>query len=151
MEIHVKNTQSLLPISEDAVRQIVLSCLSREAILCDEVSIHFVEASEISKLHQEHFQDSSVTDCISFPIDNSQDSGYKPLGDVFVCPAVALSYARTHSKTNIYRELTLYIIHGLLHLIGYDDLEKADRKTMRLAERRHMLHLKRRGLILQIV
>src|ERR1700722_3972171 len=113
MEIQVYNAQTLLPVSVDAIQKIVVCFLKREKVACDEVCIHIVDAMEISRLHEEFFQDNSLTDCITFPINNTQDKGYRPLGDVFVCPEAALAYASTHPKTDPYRELTLYIIHGL--------------------------------------
>ena len=79
------------------------------------------------KLHRDYFNDSSPTDCISFPIDNPVPENYSLMGDVFVCPETALIYSEKH-KVNPYQEITLYIVHGLLHLMGYDDIELADQE-----------------------
>ncbi len=149
MNVDVENNQSSLPICPLAVQKIVHAVLRREDIQCDEVAIHFVDTPTICQMHAKFFSDPSSTDCISFPIDRTGIIGYLPLGDVFVCPETALLYAQQHSKTTPYKELTLYIIHGLLHLIGYDDISKDDRKLMKLAEKRHLEFLKRHGLWLQ--
>jgi probable rRNA maturation factor len=100
------------------------------------------------KLHKEYFNDPTPTDCISFPIDNEED-GYKLMGDVVVCPLVAKTYART-KKLDVGEELSLYIVHGLLHLIGYDDIDSRDRKVMRSAERRHLKNLRAKKLCLKV-
>jgi len=67
------------------------------------------------------------------------------LGDVFVCPKTAIEYSKSHGG-DVYEELTLYVIHGLLHLMGYDDIEETDIVKMREAEKRHMNHLKKLDL-----
>jgi probable rRNA maturation factor len=56
------------------------------------------------------------------------------LGDIFVCPATAISYVSSHGSGEVYKETTLYVIHGLLHLLGYDDIEDKDIVEMREAE-----------------
>ena len=75
-------------------------------------------------------------------MDNQNDqTPYSILGEVFICPAIAVEYAEKHQK-NPLEETTLYLVHELLHLIGYDDLNPEDRKEMRKAEARHMRKLK---------
>lgn len=108
---------------------------------CDEVSIYLVSTKAICKLHEEFFQDPSTTDCISFPLDK------KHLGEIFVCPATAVAYAKK-KKLNPYRETALYIVHGLLHLLGYDDLRAKDKRTMRKKEKSCMAHLNGLGVFL---
>lgn len=122
--------------------------LAGENQTCDEVSIYFVETEEICSLHQTYFDDPSPTDCISFPLDDENEFGYRILGEVFVCPATALLYAQKKS-IDPYEEISLYIIHGLLHLIGYDDIEKKDRVQMRKAEARQMDRIKKLNLSLK--
>ncbi len=98
------------------------------------------------RLHGQYFNDRSLTDCISFPLDESE-SPYRVLGDVFVCPQVAIAYAGRNGG-DPYLETTLYLVHGLLHLMGYDDITEKDRKKMRAAEERHLSHLQKRRLTL---
>lgn len=86
-------------------------------------------------LHQQFFNDPSPTDCISFPIDD------KILGDIFVCPKTAIDYA-ARIKKDPYPETALYIIHGILHLLGFDDLEAPKRRIMRKKEKQCMAHSK---------
>ena len=94
------------------------------------------------KMHNEFFNDPSPTDCMSFPIDTEEDAEDCYLGDIVVCPAAALKYA------DPYRETTLYILHGLLHLLGYDDIQPQDRKKMRRAEKTYMNYFETMGLLL---
>lgn len=141
MQIIIKNQQLDCPLSASQTKKIVLEFLTLEKISCEEVSVTFVNSKKISKLHKLYFGDPSVTDCISFPIDEDF------LGDIFVCPATALNYVEKHGG-ELYEEITLYVIHGLLHLIGYDDIDPKDKKIMRRAEMRHIKNLKEKNLIL---
>ena len=70
---------------------------------------------------------------ITFPLD--QDF----LGEIFICPKTALLYNPQHP----YQETTLYVIHGLLHLLGYDDISSKERTIMRREEKKLMTLVKK--------
>jgi probable rRNA maturation factor len=145
--VNVIDQQSALNISIDQVQQVVHHVLHEEGQTCDEVSIYFVDTATICRLHEQFFQDPSTTDCISFPMDEEEDDEfpYRILGEVFVCPDTAIAYAKQHLG-DFYEETTLYIVHGLLHLMGYDDVHENDCQLMRQAEARHMRELKKFNL-----
>jgi probable rRNA maturation factor len=145
VKITVYNKQKDLAISSHAVKNIVRAILALEKQACDEVAIHFVTTKAISLLHEEYFNDPSTTDCISFPMDEESEMGYRVLGEVFVCPETAINYAQRH-KSDAHDECMLYIVHGLLHLMGYDDLEPCLKASMRRAEKKHMVQLKKLNL-----
>ena len=147
MDVHIFNQQSDLSISTPQVEKLVIECLKLEGVECDEVSVQFVDTQMISDLHQRFFNDPSTTDCISFPIDQDEDTGYRVLGEVFVCPKTGVNYAK-ENQLDPYVEISLYIIHGLLHLIGYDDIGDEE-PEMREAEKRHLDHLTAKGLVLK--
>jgi probable rRNA maturation factor len=113
----------------------------------NEVAIYFVDKPEICRLHDEYFNDPTPTDCISFPMHTHDKFAYRILGEVFVCPSVAIEYVDKQGG-EYYHETTLYVVHGLLHLLGYDDIDLKDRKKMRLAEKRHLEHLQELGIML---
>lgn len=143
MIVNVSDQQTVLKISLDQVKGIVCQVLAAENQSCDEVNIYLVDTAVISQLHQQFFDDPSPTDCITFPMDPQEElMPYRILGEVFVCPATAIEYALKYRK-DAWEETTLYIVHGLLHLLGYDDLEAEDRKQMKQAEARHMRKLKK--------
>lgn len=145
MIIHTTNKQSDLPLDFSNLQAIVSEVLKLEKQSAAEVGIHFVTTKEICKLHKLYFNDPSPTDCISFPLDGPNETHYRLLGDVFVCPNTAVQYAAAH-KSDAYFETTLYVVHGLLHLLGYDDIAEKDIPTMRAAEKRHMSNLKKLNL-----
>jgi probable rRNA maturation factor len=141
MHIHISNSQNDLKIPKLKIKKIVAAVIAFENQTCDEVAIHIVTVKEICGLHQTFFNDPSQTDCISLPLDDESEIHYRVLGEVFVCAKTACEYAKAHGK-NANEELILYIVHGLLHLMGYDDIKTKDRTLMRAAEERHILNLK---------
>lgn len=147
MIIHIVNEQNSLKISSKQVEKLIHQVLNEENCFCDEVSVTFVDTQRICDLHDEFFQDPSPTDCISFPMDLEEDDPYRVLGEVFVCPDTAIRYAAEHGG-DPYEETTLYIVHGLLHLMGYDDIDEQDCMEMRQAETRHMTKISKLELIL---
>lgn len=149
MIVHFTNSQHLIEVSSQQVHDLVTCILQKEQVTCDEVSIHFVTVQDISKLHEEYFDDPSPTDCISFPMDDQEDdSFYKILGEIFVCPEVALEYSQAN-LLNFEEELTLYVVHGILHLLGYDDIDEEDEALMRSKEASCMQFLQENKLILK--
>lgn len=108
--------------------------LEHEKVRCDEISVFFVDSQTIAELHGRFFNDPTSTDCITFPIDEIDDGeSYRILGEIFVCPKTALDFALRKHK-DPFEEVTLYVVHGLLHLLGYDDIEPKARARMRRKE-----------------
>lgn len=103
------------------------------------MAIHFVGKRKIKNLHHQFFSDPTCTDCITFPY------GEDPLsGEVFICPEVGAEYIQKHGGT-LEDEITLYVIHGYLHLLGYDDQTPSQKKEMRLQEKKWMDFLAKNG------
>lgn len=136
VKFNVYNRQKALPINKTSVQRVMEALYSFLSIQCDEMSVYFVGTRKISQLHKDFFNDPTPTDCITFPI----DSAY--LGDIFICPEAALRY----DPKSPYEETKLYLIHGILHLLGYDDLEPKAKQTMRKMEKKCMDHLKKLSL-----
>ncbi|MBI5273351.1 MAG: rRNA maturation RNase YbeY [Chlamydiia bacterium] len=132
--INIYNQQRTFPLSRVSVRKAVETLISFLSISCDECSLYFVSTKKITALHAEFFEDPTPTDCITFPIDSSY------LGDLFVCPDAAITFAASQNRSP-YQELLLYIVHGFLHLLGYDDIDPISRRSMRKMEKQCMDHL----------
>jgi len=141
-KIHVHNSQKDLPISLKGVRALVKAVLEHFKAPHTEASIYFVTTKKICQLHEEFFDDPTTTDCISFPLDEEH------LGEVFVCPKTAIDYATTKG-IDPFDETALYVIHGLLHCLGYDDLEPKAKRTMRKKEKNCMALIKKLNIYLQ--
>ncbi len=132
MKFSVYQRQKDLPISKNSVRRVLEGLCAFLRIQCEEVSVYFVSEKKICQLHEEFFNDPSPTDCISFPVDASY------LGDIFISPLAA----RQYDPARPYEETLLYLVHGILHLIGYDDIEPNAKRSMRKMEKKCMDHLK---------
>lgn len=143
MKVLVYNQQRDLSISKRSVKPIVEAILSLYKRSTDEVAVYFVSTKRISSLHNDFFDDPTTTDCISFPFDQDEHSPTLPhmLGEVFICPKTAQTYVSSKRKKDVYWETTLYLVHGLLHLMGYDDTTPALRRQMKTQEARCMKHL----------
>ncbi len=94
-----------------------------------ELSIVFVDDRQIAHVHADFMDDPTPTDVITFPADTSMESA----GEIIVSVDHARSRAEELGEP-FSRELSLYLIHGWLHLAGYDDRAEADRAKMREAE-----------------
>lgn len=148
VDIQISVDTPSYPINFSSVEKLVIDFIAFHHCSYDETSIHFVDTPTICNLHKEFFNDPSPTDCISFPMDDAEEEGYRILGDVFVCPETADHYIQSNGG-DLYQEITLYVVHGLLHLLGYDDLEEDDRALMRKEEARYLKQVADKGLWIQ--
>jgi probable rRNA maturation factor len=103
-----------------------------------EISIAFLTDDALARIHAEFLGDASPTDVITFPADPT--SGLA--GEICVSVDQAAMQAARRGIA-FARELTLYLVHGWLHLCGYDDHSETDRRTMRRMERRLLFALER--------
>lgn len=145
VKINLFDTQKSFPLKASFWRKLCKEVAAFEGKEFAEVSLHFVEEEEIGRLHEEFFDDPSPTDCISFPLDTPGDP-YCVLGEVFVCPSIAIEVAATRREHPL-KELALYVIHGFLHLFGYNDIQVKEKRLMRAAEKRHLANLVEKGFL----
>jgi probable rRNA maturation factor len=118
------------------LQAVVDAALAGDGLERCHLTVLLVDDAESSRLHRQHFGDEDPTDVMSFP-DGSTDpeSGLRLLGDLAVGVEVAAREAQARGRS-IADELCLYVLHGLLHLLGYDDVEPADRAEMWQLQRR---------------
>lgn len=95
-------------------------------------SIIFVDEDEIQNLNREYRKIDRVTDVISFAFEDNETfitEDMRILGDIYICIPRMMEQATSygHSKK---RELSFLCVHGLLHLLGYDHMEKEEEKEM---------------------
>ena len=98
-------------------------------ITAGELSVVFVDDATIGQIHDNFMGDPSATDVITFPANLEMESA----GEIIVSVDHARSRAAELGEP-FSRELSLYLVHGWLHLAGYDDRNDTDRAAMRIAE-----------------
>ncbi len=131
-----ENLQDDVPIELDRWEALARAVLEHEQAV-GELTLTFVDRDEITMLKREHFGDPGAvpTDVLAFPLDDEffDPTVPKLLGDVVVCPAVALEQCAHHAGT-LDDELALLVVHGILHILGHDHDEPSATETMRMRE-----------------
>lgn len=96
-----------------------------------QVNFTFIDDKQMKKWHLDFLGDASPTDVIAFPIREGKHLKGEEnlLGDVLISVETARRQAKEY-KCPLEEEITLYMIHGVLHLLGYDDLSPAKKKVM---------------------
>lgn len=106
-----------------------------------ELSISLVDMEEMSTLHMRWLDESGPTDVLSFPMDelkpNSSSDGPGILGDIVLCPEYAKKQA-VEIGHSLQAELEVLVVHGVLHLLGFDHREN-DEKTMMFSRQDEIL------------
>lgn len=105
-----------------------------------EISILAVDEDEMARLHIEWMDEEGATDVLSFPIDQLRPgqefvAEEGTLGDVVLCPAVAQRQAEVAGHT-LEDELHILLVHGILHLMGYDHAQADEERAMFELQRR---------------
>ncbi len=106
-----------------------------------ELTLTFLDEAAMAALNGEHMGESGPTDVLAFPLDDPHSE--RPagmvalLGDVVICPSVAARYASGHGRS-LHQELSLLVVHGVLHLLGHDHAEPDEAARMRHQELTHL-------------
>ena len=150
MSVLFRNSQKTVDLLPSSVTALAEFVLQQEGASEKEVSVLFIDDAEISELNVRHLGRSGPTDVLAFPMGGPGDVNLHPeiLGDVAVSAERALAYAEEHGL-NVESELSLYVIHGLLHLLGYDDVNGADARTMRRREKELLREAGKQGLMVR--
>lgn len=135
--LSLENNQNKIPIPLTLLHQRALyfiSVLAKEKkhqlTSKTQVNFLFVNDREIKKWHKEYLYDPTPTDVISFSMrEGGHSMGEDILGDIVISVDTAKRQAKENGK-KLNEELTLYMIHGVLHLLGYDDLTPQKKKKM---------------------
>jgi probable rRNA maturation factor len=128
VDVFLANEQEL------AVDEVRLAALARHVLHSEkvdgsaELSVLFVTSDHIRQLNSRFANENHATDVLAFPMMEEED-GALLLGDVVVCPAVAEENA-TKLGHGVGAELEALVVHGTLHLLGYDHQGTEDKAKM---------------------
>src|SRR5437773_1840335 len=128
IRVAIASPQERVSIDRGRMRQLVRGVLEAESIDDAEISLAFVDNATIHQLNQRYLQHDEPTDVLSFPL--SEPNAKRLAGELVIGAEVARAQAESRSH-DVQAELALYVIHGLLHLCGYDDKNEAAAKEIR--------------------
>lgn len=121
---------SLKTIDKKKVHKLVNAITNELGFKLINLEINFITTDQIHQLNKKHLNHDYTTDIITF--DYSDD--FESLdGEIFISVDDAKSNAKKF-KVKLNEELARLVIHGILHLLGYDDQITSDKKTMKLME-----------------
>jgi probable rRNA maturation factor len=132
--ITINNAQSQMPVDRRQLRKAVRMILLDESISRAKIGVAVVDDATIAKLHERYLDDPEPTDVLSFVLEKSPN--YLE-GEIVVSADTARASAADYNWP-AGDELLLYVIHGALHLVGYNDTTSQTLATMREKEREYL-------------
>ena len=120
--------------AEAAVRRAVEAALRKERVEEGEIGIVLADDARIRALNKNFRGADKATNVLAFPTAESPGSGPKPIGDIVLAYETMAREAETEGKTAEHHLMHL-VVHGTLHLLGFDHVEEADADVMEAHER----------------
>ncbi len=135
ISVSIANQQEALELDFARIREVGKAVLAGEGVTQGKVTCAFMTDAAIHVLNKRFLNHDEPTDVITFPYSD------KPLqGDLAISVDTAATAARERGH-GVGDELLLYVIHGMLHLCGYDDLTEKERRKMREREAHYLSKL----------
>jgi len=162
MECFIANRQRAKAINTGLVQQIARTLLADLAIADAELGINLVGRRQMTRINEKFLRHAGATDVITFSYPDSGRAGHRVpasvvhgelrpalRGEIFICVSEVEIQSRQFSTT-WQSEMVRCLIHGILHLLGYDDRRPAARRRMRREEDRCLRALARKFCLAQI-
>lgn len=131
MKLEIVNIQKHYPIKQNEMKKLVRGVLKIEKRDA-ELNLVFMDNKGIKKINKKFLGHNYATDVLSFAYHEH------PLSDIItgeILISVEMAAQRAHKRGySVEGEIALYLVHGILHLLGYDDRKKGDAKKMRQRE-----------------
>lgn len=122
-----------LPRGDSLLHRAAAHAARAEGFRSGALSIAVIGRQAMRTLHRRHMQIDTPTDVLTFDLDTDRKRGWLE-GEIVVCRDVARQVVGSDSPGAVSRELALYVVHGVLHLAGYDDHDPADFRRMHARE-----------------
>ncbi|HET6352286.1 MAG TPA: rRNA maturation RNase YbeY [Coriobacteriia bacterium] len=139
MQISVLSHREPEPLDLETFERLAAFVLEREEVPdAVELSVALVDIEEMTELNGQYRGKEGPTDVLSFPCDDpcmlAEEGEEVAIGDVVIAPVIAEQQALEYGHT-VEEELNLLLVHGVLHLLGYDHIEDDDAAAMQARER----------------
>ncbi|MCX5694820.1 MAG: rRNA maturation RNase YbeY [Candidatus Omnitrophica bacterium] len=137
MEITLWNLQETVSLHTRKIKTIIRKVLKGEGVKKSGwINVCFVNDAQITKFNTKFHNTKSSTDVLAFNLSNKKDGNFL-LADIIVSAQTALRQAH-QLKTTPDFELSLYVVHGILHILGFNDHTNAQIKLMRKKEKQYV-------------
>jgi probable rRNA maturation factor len=133
-QIALTNEQSRHPVNESQLTDAATTVLQDSDFSSANISLAVIDDKTMHELNRRHLDHDYPTDVLSFVL---EDDGDHLEGEVILSADTAASVADELGHAPAHEQL-LYVIHGMLHLVGYDDHSETDAEEMRAAEERYL-------------
>ena len=127
---YINNTDYKVDL--ETLKKVIDIALKEEKVKNAYFNIIFVDNNEIHKINKEYRNIDKETDVISFALEDDDtypDMGFRMLGDIYISVDRIKSQALDYGHSEL-REMCFLAVHGLLHLLGYDHMNKKDEEVM---------------------
>lgn len=131
IDVEVSDTQSYFSPAPGFVEAVTRAALSAQGVTRASISVAVIDDASIREINRRHLGHDWPTDVVSFPLSDPGDPELS--GELVVSAEMAVNSAR-EAGVPAGDELALYLVHGLLHLCGYDDSDDESRARMRRRE-----------------
>lgn len=132
--IDVDQAQACHVPNADTFHTWISACIAAENLPRAVVTVRLVDLPEITDLNQTYRHKTGPTNVLSFPCDLPQEISQDFLGDIIICAPVVAREAAEQNK-NPAAHWCHMVVHGILHLLGYDHEDDAQAQTMEQKER----------------
>jgi probable rRNA maturation factor len=134
MKVLISNEQSVWQLNKDEIIQLAEKIMREEKFSENaELSLVFCNDAAIKELNKQFRDKDEATDVLAFPLPQSDFKEFTPMsiliGDVVISVETAMRQAKEVGH-DVKKEVTLLLIHGLLHLGGHDHIKPVDKKKM---------------------
>jgi probable rRNA maturation factor len=136
--VSIASPQEIVPLEYTRLKDCARTVLAGEGVRESKVSLAFVDDATIAGLNKRFLDHDGPTDVITFPL--SGRGARKLEGEVVIGVEVASREAAERGH-DVNTELCLYVIHGVLHLCGYEDESRKGTAEMRRKEREYLRRL----------
>ena len=137
MKITLANLQKKIPVSAEKIKKLITQVLKGERVKkSGQISICFVDNQQIKKFNTKFLKVKRVTDVLAFNLSDKKNKNII-LADIVISAQEALKQAARYKTTCDY-ELSLYAVHGLLHILGFNDHTRDQIKLMRKKESQYV-------------
>ena len=143
LDIDVATDGVRSPLGRASIATVARATLRHERVRDALISITFVDRREIGRLNRAHLGHAGPTDVISFGFTRATP-GDPVVGDIYICPEVASDNAKARGG-GVRDEIARLVVHGVLHVLGYDHPDDEGREASDMWRRQERLVLRLRG------